>query len=85
MFICLYWGGPDAKRDLMTDRSVYRAGLNVGRGPIKGGADYVILCMCGMRYLGELTKTCANGFQFMFQVLRFSNGRARDDCREHTT
>ena len=48
------------------------------------GAYYVFI-MYGMWYFGELTKLCAYGFQFMFQVLRFSNGRARDDFMAHTT
>ena len=51
-----------------------------GRGPL-----CVYLCMYGMWYFGELAKLCAYGFQFMFQVLRFSNGRARDDFMAHTT
>ena len=46
-----------------------------------------VMCLvtCGMRYLRELTKLCAYGFQFMFLVLQFSNGRTRDDCRVHIT
>ena len=39
--------------------------------------------LCGI--FRELTKLYAYGFQFMFQVLRFSNGRAQDDCKAHTT
>ena len=64
----------------MTDRSVYRAGPDAGRGPL-----CVYLCMYGMWYCGELTKLCAYGFQFMFQVLPSSNGKARDNSRTHIT
>ena len=32
-----------------------------------------------MWYVRELTKLCAYGFQFMFQVLPVRKGRARDD------
>lgn len=41
--------------------------------------------MYGMWYFEKLSKHCVYGFQFMFQVLLVRRGRARDDCREHTT
>ena len=37
-----------------------------------------------MVFLGELTKLCAYGFQFMFHVLVVVKGRAWDDCITHT-
>ena len=44
-----------------------------------------ILWLYVIGYFEELTKLCAYGFRFMFQVLQFSNERARDDCKAHTT
>ena len=41
--------------------------------------------LIGMRYLGELTKLCAYGFIFMFQVFPVPRRRARDNCIAHTT
>ena len=74
MFICMLGGA----------RSVYRAGLDAVWDPIMGGAYYMFI-MYGMWYFGELTKLCTYGFQFMFRVLPVPQGRARDDCRAHTT
>ena len=58
----------------------------VWMGPVSQWAGPVMyVVMFGMWYLGELTKLCAYGFQFMFQVLLVPRGRARDDCIAHTT
>ena len=63
--------------------------MHVGRGPIyhraqlddRVGLDdwagpIICFAMCGMRYLGELTKLGAYGFHFMFKVLRFSKSKS---------
>ena len=43
------------------------------------------LCFALMVFsLGELTKLCDYDFQFMFQVLQFSNERVRDNHSAYT-
>ena len=59
----------------MTDISVYRAGLDVGRAPMMGGAHYVFI-MYDMWYFGDLTKLCAYGFHFMFSSTSILKGKS---------
>ena len=50
-----------------------------------GVAQYVLyVVMHGMWHVRELTKLCAYGFQFWFQVLPVAEGRARGDRMAHT-
>ena len=46
-------------------------GLKTGRGPMEGGGPICDLCMCGMRYLGELTKLCTYDFRLCFRYFGF--------------
>ena len=80
IFVIVCWAGP-----VLLSSSRCRAGPYAGQDPMMGGAHYMfIVCMvCGI--LGELTKLCAYGFQFMFQVLLVRRGRARADCIADTT